>query len=199
MEIPAILKGEVHLPLKEGMIALEAINLCNMFYNTTLNPHDFVDTQVNTNTQGIYCLELISIETNEVVVNFLNKTMSPIIKDTGPIDLNPIGSAFDSTPWINAPLIVQFPQEILFLEELAIGDTASADTSYKLSTLLNSYQIIGKWVSGTLGNLCAGNFVLVYKGPESEAPAEFRNGNAALIFILKIVAGSKQGYLCLKV
>lgn len=197
MVIPEILKGDVHLPLKEGMMADEAISLCNMFYNTTLDPTDFLDTQVFTSQQGIYCLELTTLE-SEVVVNFVNKTMAPIVKDPS-TPLNPIETAPDGVKWLCGALFVQFPEELTFLDQMGVGGTGSSEESYKLATLLNGYSVIGRWMSGTLGDLCAGNFVMVYKGRESEAPDEFKTGDSPAIFVIKITAGSKQGYLCLKV
>lgn len=197
MEIPSILQGDVHLPLKEGMMSNEAIALSNSFYDTALRPEDFRETQVFQTDTGIYNLELIEEATGEVKVLFVNKNMNPVVAPVTWEMQNPL------TRWVAAPVTVGHAEELGFLDALDAGDHSSVtggdgNLSYQLAQLLNDYRVAGRWVSGTLGQYAAGGFQLVYKGSGKEAPAEFGMDSDYIVVVL-ITNGSTRGYVCLRV
>lgn len=203
MEIPAILKGDVHLPLKEGMMSSEAITLSNNFYGTDLKEVDFTLTQVFTTDAGLFNLELIEEATGEVKVLFINKNQVSVVADNLASFDNPLAMV-GSVPWLTSPVSVYNAQEITFLDTLDSGDTYPTEGSdnelaYRLSSLLNQYSVLGRWVSGTLGEYCTGGFKLVYKGHSEDAPEEFQMGLSPLIMIVQILHGINKGYLCLRV
>lgn len=209
MQIPDILKGEPHLPLKESTTSEEAILLSNGFYGTSLTQDDFCSTQAFWSSTGFLNLELINKETSEVAVLFINKnsfteTKPPVDPDEDEwiID-NPIFESEKYTPYLTPPLLVAFPGELDFLNELGQGPvkypvTGNDNTlAHKLSTLLNSYSVLGRWTSGTIGVNCTGGFELVFKGKSTDAPEEFYTSPSEQIAILKTHHGESIGYLCL--
>lgn len=202
MEIPAILKGDVHLPLKEGMTSHEAIALTNSFYGTDLKIVDFRLTQVFTTDSGHFNLELIEEATGLVKVLFINKNQDVITNNQNGFD-NPL-LVTDSVHWLAAPVVVYNAQEITFLDAMNIDDVypitgTDNELAYRLSSLLNQYRVLGRWVSGTLGDYCTGGFKLVFKGRSEDAPSEFQVGGSPYLVVVQILHGTNQGYLCLRV
>lgn len=197
MTTPPILLGEPHLPLKEGMMASEAIALCNTFYDTVLRPEDYRETQVFKTDAGIFNLELIEESTGEVKVLFVNQNMNPVVAPVTWELQNPL------TRWVSAPVTITHAEELAFLDVLEAGDYAAVtggdgNLSYQLAVLLNDYRVAGRWMSGTLGQYAAGGFQLVYKGSGKEAPAEFAVDSDHIVVIL-ITNGFTRGYICLRV
>lgn len=213
MEIPEILKGEVHLPLTEGTTSEQAIEMCNGFYLTQLRDEDFQGSQAFFNPAKRLALELISLEGGEVVVNFVNKTMTPVEGQSETQDLdgegdwvidNPIYDAGEQVSWISAPVTVHNLEELEFLDDVGVGNTypvvgTDNNAAYNLSQLLNSYRVLGAWVSGTMGSLCTGGFKLVFKGPSKQLPEQYWVEDSEMVAIVEILHGSEQGYLCLRV
>lgn len=210
MEIPVLLKGTPHLPLKEGTLASEAIQLANTFYQTDLEVSDFQETQAFIGGDGQLTLELLGAVSNEVLVTFVNKSTvvakapeevqddDSVWKLTNPVFVT---SAYHE--WIADPVQLHSEEELAFLDAMGIGETYSVQGSdnsiaFQLATLLNSQQVLGRWVSGTLGDLCTGGFTLVFKGWSMEAPDGFLMDYSPMVAIIQINHGSKKGYLCLR-
>jgi len=212
MEIPALLKGTPHLPLKEGTLASEAIVLANTFYQSELEASAFQETQTFLNGEGQLTLELLDPDTNEVIVTFVNKSTTvgkaPEEEEQGEEDTvwnltNPIFQPSQYNEWLTDPVQLHSEEELTFLDALGNGETYPVEgtdnsVAFKLATLLNSQQVMGKWVSGTLGDLCAGGFTLVFKGWSMEAPDGFLMDYSPMVAIIQINHGSKKGYLCLR-
>lgn len=214
MELPDILKGEVHLPLKEGTTSAQAIELCNGFYLTTLKAEDFKPSQAFLNVSRQFSLELIDPETGEVLVAFTNKTMAaqevsslgdldPDSQEDWVID-NPLYDTGTRVQWLSAPVTVHNIEELEFLDIVGVGNTypivgTDNTAAYTLAQLLNSYRVLGGWMSGTLGDLCTGGFKLVYKGSSQDLPTEFMVDYSEMVAIVEILHGSQQGYLCLRI
>jgi hypothetical protein len=214
MEIPEILKGGVHLPLKEGMTSVQAIELCNGFYLTALSAEDFKQSQAFLNPSRQFALELIDKESGEVLVTFTNKTMAvqPVEEgsslavddsDDWVID-NPLYDTGTRAVWLNAPITVHNVEELEFLDIVGVGNTypivgTDNTVAYTLAQLLNNYRVMGGWMSGTIGELCTGGFKLVYKGSTQDLPTEFMVDYSEMVAIVEILHGSQQGYLCLRV
>lgn len=209
MNIPSILEGTPHLPLVSGMMMEEAVAMANGFYLTTLDKKDFKESQTFVGPTQQLTLELISKEDGEVKVTFINKSTvdkTPEEDDDSDdnwiID-NPIYRPEEYTPWLDTPVTLQSKEELSFLDSL--GDAGvypvsgnNNDLAFQLSTLLNSYQFAGRWISGTLGGYAAGGFELLYRGPSETAPKEFLVDPSPLVAIIQIHHGDNKGFLCLR-
>lgn len=203
MEIPDILQGDVHLPLTEGTTSIEAIALSNSFYGTALVETDFRMTQTSVSPYGVLSLELIEDATGFVVVTFVNKNQSKSMTSALNGIVNPL-LGVGGVDWLTSPVTVYNAQEITFLDSLENGETYPAvgsdnELAFRLSALLNQYNVLGRWVSGTLGDYCTGGFKLVYKGAPELAPSEFQVGGSSYVVIVQILHGTNQGYICLRV
>jgi hypothetical protein len=203
MDIPAILKDEPHLPLSEGMLSSQAVGLCNMFYATSLNEGDFKKTQAFKDSDGKIRLELIHFNTGDVIVSFVNKAAATAAAQAEWVLDNPLMSAPDTFAWLGSPVAIHSADELEFLDEVGVGNTYPTEATdntvaWKLAQLLNSYRFLGQWVSGTIGEQCAGGFKLVYKGVAEDAPDEFLLYGPDVVAVVQILHGSKQGYVCLR-
>lgn len=213
MNAPAILKGTPHLPLTESMVSDEAIKLANGFYQTTLSEADFRKTQTFLNSNQQLSLELIDKDSGEVIVTFVNQSVvdadTPVEGMEGeaaPFNWslsNPIFGSREYTPWMAPPIQLHSSEELVFLDALGVGHAAPIMTcdntlAFKLSTLLNSYGVLGRWVSGTMGEQATGGFKLVYKGHSFDCPDEFLVDFSPFIAIIEILEGNQKGYLCLR-
>lgn len=211
MNAPAILKGTPHLPLTESMVSDEAIKLANSFYQTSLSVEDFQQSQAFLNSNQQLSLELLDKDTGDVIVTFVNQSApstTTVVDGAGVPAVfewnlaNPIFDARQYTPWMAPPVQLHSSEEVVFLDALGEGMTAPIITSdntlaFKLSTLLNSYQVLGRWVSGTLGEQATGGFRLVYKGHSLDAPDGFLLDYSPLVVIIEILEGNQKGFLCL--
>lgn len=204
MDIPSILKDMPHLPLSEGMLSSQAVGLCNMFYATTLNDGDYKRTQAYRGADGKLYLELIHFNLNQVVVTFTNRADAAKVTESELVIDNILTSSTEY-PWLASPVAVHSADELEFLDEVGVGNTYASDNTdntvaWKLATLLNNYQVLGQWKSGTIGELCAGGFKLVYKGTSEDAPDEFLlEDSPDMVAVVQILNGSKLGFICLRV
>lgn len=212
MTLPDILKGTPHLPLKESTTKEEAIQLANGFYGTDLKEEDYKPSQAFWNTTGLLSLELISNESGEVKVTFANLNVKKPESPTTPVeddedDIWNLSNPLD-TPELNQnlmapPVHVNFADELVFLDQLGKGPVVypvqgnDNSLAFELSKLLNNYQFLGRWVSGTMGSNSTGGFELIYKGPSKDAPEEFNLEASDMVAIIKIHHGETLGNLCL--
>lgn len=210
MEIPGYLKGEMHLPLFEGMLSTEALPLANTFYQTNLQPDDFKTTQTFSGTSGQLILELICKESNEVKVTFVNKATGDAVVAAAAAEedllfnlSNPLELSNDYASWMAKPVLIASAEEFAFLDELGSGNTYPTEATdntlaFKLSRLLNHYQVAGQWMSGTMGELCCGGFELVFKGHSLDVPDGYLVDFSPELAIIQILHGKQKGYLCLR-
>lgn len=203
MNIPEILKGDVHLPLTPQTVKGDAVTLANSFYQTDLKEGDFKESQAFKDNDGQLILELLDKETGEVAVRFVNKSRANTIATPAMLALwNPLVNVTPEITWLSQPVKVFSAEELAFLDEVGSGNTYPLDSdntvAWKLATLLNEYSVAGRWISGTYGMLSTAGFTLVYKGPGDKAPLQFMVGMSDCLVIIRINKGDKQGYLCLK-
>lgn len=213
MEVPSFLKDSPHLPLMASTISGEAIALCNAFYQTALNADDFKLTQAYVNSFGQFSLELIPVDSDEVWVTFTNQTAKlvsvdiaqTLSEDARSVDWNNLGSLYDSgsyTAFLDAPVVLHSATELGFLDELSNGGSAPTDrptgVPYKLAELLNAYQFLPTWQSGTLSRKTTGGFKLVYKGDSANCPSEFQVEESDMLAIVEITHGQQLGFVCLR-
>lgn len=213
MTIPPLLKGTPHLPLQEGMVTGDAIELANLFYQTSLSVADFRKSQAFLNTNQQLSLELIDDATGEVLVTFVNQSVPEKAPEdeTGGVAQtpdgwvlnNPIFDAKQYQTWMGDPVQVHSTEELTFLDDMAIGETASVTSSdnnlaYRLSRLLNSYQFLGRWTSGTIGDQTTGGFKLIFKGHSFDAPDDFLTDFSPMVVIIEILHGQQKGFICLR-
>jgi hypothetical protein len=205
MSIPDILKGGVHLPLTVSTTSAQAIALANGFYQTELDVNDYKETQAFWGVDNVLQLDLIDPESGEVLESFYNRSTGnklsaaaePMLMLSNPMD----PSQFVS--WMGPVIVVHDAKELEFLSGLGSGNTypifgVDNNIPYQLSSLLNSYQFIGSWVSGTMGEYATGGFTLVYLGPSSEAPEELLVDYSPNIAVIQINHGEQKGYICLR-
>ena len=205
MGIPAILAGGAHLPLTERTLSSEAVSLCNTFYQTSLNAGDYKRSQAFRGADGKLYLELLNPNTGEVVITFSNLAEGQTAPTVETIALgNPLSFVSSEYSWLVSPVTVFSADELEFLDELGSGNTYPTEhtdntLAWKLASLLNNYRVLGHWMSGTIGELCAGGFKLVYKGVASEAPEVFSLNPDDMVTVVQILHGSKRGFICLRV
>lgn len=204
MDIPAILQGEVHLPLNQDTTVQHAIDLANSFYQTTLNPKDFKVSVPFVGKDGYLRLNLTPAETDldglNQPITFVNKS-APAVEPVASL-WSPVAKVSEKHSWLVAPIQLHSEQEMAFLDELGSGNTYSLHgcntLAFKLATLLNGYEVLGKWMSGTFGELSTAGFELVYKGHSLDVPDAFLVDFSPCLAIIRLHHGERQGYLCLK-
>lgn len=204
MEFPEILKG-AHVPLTPRMTSDEAITLANGFYQTTLDASLFKKTQVFWNNEAMLQIDLIEPYSQEVVGHFVNKTFQAASAPAVPLLLlsNPLVSEVEVAELLGPVIVLDSAVEIEFLDELGSGNTypiigTNNNVAYYLSSLLNAYQFLNGWVSGTMGVLATGGFRLVYKGPSEGLPAEFPMDPSPMVAVIEILHGQQKGFICLR-
>lgn len=203
MNIPEILKGDVHLPLTLQTVKGDAVTLANSFYQTDLKEGDFKESQAYKDNEGQLVLELLDKESGEVVVRFVNKSRSNTIATPAMLALwNPLNNSTPGINWLAQTVKIFSAEELSFLDEVGSGNTYPLDSdntvAWKLATLLNEYSVAGRWISGTYGELSTAGFTLVFKGAGDKAPLQFMLGKSDCLALIRINNGKRQGYLCLK-
>lgn len=205
------LATDLHVPLTEGMSVDEALVLFNGFYLTSYKASQFKSAQAFVSSSGYVTLELQNPEDDEVWYTFVNKmrvvdennnsipTNNPVFEFVNPLDVTTT-----STELMTGPVIITHLQELEFLKDVPLNQPLAIDDltnqlPFQLSSLLNNYGVLGRWVSGTLGELCTGCFSVLYFGPGSDAPSEYLLGeNVDTAVLIKLNQGSRQGVICLQ-
>jgi len=199
MEIPAILKGEPHLPLTAMMTLTEALPLVNAFYQTSFNMEPFSESQVFKDPSGLLVLEARSAETGEVLIRFVNKNITVEQAVERQTLANPLTG---SSQWLGPIIVVDDASELAFLDDLGSGNTyptlSDNTLAWKLCTLLNEYNAVGYWRASTFSQYSTAGFELVYKGPSVDAPEEYLIGDSDMVAIIRFHHGTNKGMLCLK-
>lgn len=204
MEFPDILKG-AHVPLTPSMTSDEAITLANGFYQTTLDASLFKKSQAFWNHETMLQIDLIEPYSQEVVASFVNKTSKVVtVTVDKPLTLsNPLVSEVEVADLLGPVIVLGSAVELEFLDAVGVGNTypttgTDNNAAFDLKTLLNAYQFLGGWVSGTMGENATGGFRLVYKGPSEDAPAEFPMDPSPMVAVIEILHGTQKGYICLR-
>jgi hypothetical protein len=196
MNIPDILLRTPHLPLLESTTSEQAVALANTFYQTSLVAGDFKATQAFISSVGHLALELVDAQTGKVVVTFENYAFqAPTEKET-----------LWGTPasvFMGDPVLVSDASELDFLDNLVVGASASdvwlSHIAHDLAQLLNCYQFMPTWHSGTLAQRTTGGFKLVYKGPTKNLPGSLYGvPPSPMIAIIEITHGKQLGHVCLR-
>ena len=201
MDIPEILKGEVHLPLTANTTVLDAVNLANGFYQTQLDASHFRTSVPVWETDGRLTMTLVSVDDDSTGIRFVNKatggTAGPSLSLT-----NPLLNATEKLPWLTAPIQLHSAEEIAFLNAVEPGTVYPLNScntlAWKLAQLLNEYEVLGRWVAGTYGELSTAGFELVFKGHSLDVPDGYLVDFSPMIAIIRTHHGEQQGYLCLK-
>jgi len=204
MEFPEILKG-AHVPLTPAMTSDEAITLANGFYQTSLDASLFKKSQTFWNTDMTLQIDLIDPKSREVIASFVNKTskVTPVTVD-GPLTLeNPLVSEVAVAELLGPVIVLGSAVELEFLDAVGSGNTypttgTDNNVAFDLKNLLNAYQFLGGWVSGTLGDRAVGGFRLVYKGPSEDLPAEFPMDPSPMVAVIEILHGEQKGFICMR-
>lgn len=220
---PILLGGPVHLPLQVGMTSTAAIQLANQFYLTQLAPEGFKETQAFVSpTSGLITLDLLDLNTDEVLATFVNKSTeadavpvglpSTAVDESDPYANFDWDNAFSSgnpsyiTPdketWLHAPTQIAGWDEVDFFDVMQVGvpyptEGVDNNAAYRLAQVLNTYGVKGGWASGTLADRSTAGFELVYKGASRLAPVQFNVPESSKLVIFKTHYGDQQGFLCL--
>ena len=204
------LAENLHVPLTAGMSLSSAVDLFNAFYLVTVDKARFKDTQAFVSSSGYLTLELIDNVSGEVIYTFVNQMRVVVDEEAVPMNTstfvftNPVELASAAVTWLTAPVIITHLEEMEFLKDLTLNQPQAIENltnplPYQLSTLLNNYGVVGRWVSGTLGELCTGGFALLYYGSGQAAPPDYLiRENVDTVALIEINQGSRQGVLCLQ-
>lgn len=191
----------------------DAIELANLFYQTSLSVKDFRKTQAFLNSNQQLSLELIDDASGDVIVTFVNQSVpeasgtddnnDPAQTPDAWVLKNPIFEVGQYTEWMGEPVQLHSVEEFSFLDEMVDGLSASTsspdnDFAYRLSSLLNSYQYLGRWTSGTIGDKVTGGFKRVFKGHSLDVPDGFLVDFSPMIAIIEIQHGQQKGFICLR-
>ena len=186
-----------------GTTLQEALQMANTLYQSTLKLKDFQNAEVFQLADGRLAMELVGTVSNQQEIVFINKASvhrGPP-KKTRKIP-NPLSCPFGPVKWLTVPLLVHSALELEFLTTLRMGmlNPVISDNSvaWKLAQLLKSYQVLGNWVAGSIGEYALGGFKLIYQGDSKDCPVEYQVGDSRLLIILEIRNGKHRGYLCLK-
>lgn len=204
------LAENLHMPLTVGMSKDAAVDVFSAFYLVKVDKTRFKDTQAFVSSSGYITLELIDKTSGEVVYTFVNRMQ--VVKDdvTIPVNnsafefTNPLGLTTDKVNWLTTPITITHLEEMEFLQDVTLNqplaiDNLTSQLPFQLSTLLNNYGVLGRWVSGTLGELCTGGFTVLFYGPGAEASSDYLIGeNVETVALIQINQGKRQGVLCLQ-
>lgn len=203
MSIPEILQGDVHLPLTELMVTGEALTLANQFYQTDLNAEDFINSQAYKTPDGQLVLEVSDKTTGEVAIRFVNKAKANTVATPAMLSLwNPLVQPTEKHSWMAATVQLDSVEEVAFLDAMASGSIYPMDgdntLAWKLATLLNENNVLGRWMAGSFAEFSTAGFELVFKGHSLDVPNEFLVAFSPMVVIIRIHQGNQKGYLCLK-
>ncbi len=195
MEIPAILKGEVHLPLVENMTAGQAIEIANAFYQTTLKPEDFKEAQAIVDGDKVI-LDLLDPATGEVLVHFVNKAgavRKPLDNTTLVNPMAAVVNADENIIWAGPPEFVGSVTELDWLRYITDAPPPMTpdpmDYAKRMATLLNQYNIAGgRWTNNWSADLprSVTAFHVAYRGDAQWAPSKFMLNDLVSEFIVVI-------------
>jgi hypothetical protein len=193
----------VHLPLAEGMLMPDALGMINNMYlpMSPLASENYADSQAYVGPDGKIKLELISKEGGNVLMTFVNM-MSSVAPAPRVTLNNPFGPR-EYTPFLGTPLVIDLKEELDFLNDVPVGIPVPTynvvnDVNYRLATLLNNYNYLGRWMAGTFGLLSTAGFEVVFKGWSIDAPDEFLLDYSPYVVIVKLHEGETQGFICLR-
>lgn len=204
------LADNLHMPLTEGQSMADAVKIFSAFYLVKLDTTRFKNTQAFVGSDGYIKLELIDKDTGEVVYTFVNRMQ--VVVDNSPVPVNnpafefvnPLDLSKQEVNWLTGPVFIPHLQEMDFLKDVPVNQPQQISVlvnplPFQLSSLLNNYGVVGRWVSGTFGELCTGGFSLLYYGSGKDAPAQYQVNEAVdTVVLISINRGSRQGVLCLQ-
>lgn len=210
MSFPSFLTGTLHLPLKEGMSLVKVVSLVNIVYETELDEAEFKEGQVYVGVDGKWTFDLFDLQGN-LMVTFANQTdkQAPIRLTDMNLERdftfrNPMVAASKQETFLTSPVVVMDVSEMNFLTGLKAGDVMPlqlppGDIPFKLAQLLTRYSVLGRWVSGTLGDYSTAGFSVLYVGPGADAPGKYLiSPKLPFVILLQINNGKNQGVLCLQ-
>lgn len=194
-----------HYPLEQGQSLYEIMYDINKFYGTELGRGRVEDSQVYVSKEGWLQLDVVCKNTKDGLITFRNYILERLIKEVD-VDFqitNPILLKVKKCEFIEKPILIGLVKELDFLkqiplkEKVDIGTLDGVKLARKLTNLLNQYSTLGRWVTGTMGDLSTANFKLLHLGVLDGKWNGYLTEKSPLAAIIQITQGTRKGLLCL--
>lgn len=200
--LPSYLLDTPHLPLKEGQMLPDIINLVTATYGYVLSSSLYKNVQAYRGSDGYLKYDLLTTD-NTLVTRFVNKAslVNQPVGDTLPLTID-FGSLTDGSSWIAKEIYIPPNKLLSAFSTLPDGFeydamNSNGDYAYKLSLLLNEYTDIAAWAASSFADYSTAKFTLVYQGLTNAAPDNLHlSSNDMSCVVFNIQAGKMQGLLC---
>lgn len=178
----------------------------NKFYGINLGRGKVIDTQVYVSKTGHLQLDVLTEEGGCPCITFKNYSEVILVEEVEGVDfniINPLTKHTNAGRFLTRPVKVWVKQELDFLKEVEVGVEMSVESQSSLTkaraltNLLNDYRVLGRWVTGSMGDYSTANFTLLHLG---EITGEWDGvviDSSPYGAIIKIDSGSNKGLLCL--
>lgn len=194
-----------HYPLKQGQTLYEVMYDINKFYGTSLGRGKVENSQVYVSKEGWLQLDVVCKNSNSALITFRNYTPDRLIKEVD-VELkltNPVLIKSQECEFIEKPILIGLVKELDFLkhiplkEKVDIGTLDGVKLARKLTNLLNQYSTLGRWVTGSMGDLSTANFKLLHLGTLDGKWNGYLTEKSPYACIIQITEGTRKGLLCL--
>lgn len=194
-----------HYPLEQGQSLYEIMYDINKFYGTGLGRGRVENSQVYVSKEGWLQLDVVCKNTKDGLITFRNYILERLIKEVD-VDfqiINPILLKVKKCEFIEKPIVLALSKEIEFLtnvplnEPVDYGTLDGVKTTRLLTSLLNQYSELGRWVTGSMGDLSTANFKLLHLGTLDGKWNGYLTEKSPYACIIQITEGTRKGLLCL--
>lgn len=193
-----------HYPLKQGQTLYEVMYDINKFYGTSLGRGAVEDSQTYVSKEGFLQLDVVCKKSTTALITFRNYTPERLTNEVG-IDfelVNPVLNKTKDCVFIERPLVIGLKKELDFLTKVNLKEKVNIDQldgvrlTRSLTNLLNQYSTLGRWVTGSMGDLSTANFKLHYLGELTGKWNGYTIEKSEYGAIIEITEGSVKGMLC---
>lgn len=181
------------VPLSKWSTVKAIISTINDKYGLALDPNNYEDRLAYINSDGLLCLDIVNASTGGLVWVVIDSGSNlPVLAGINETVEHPKAFVFD--PVINNfGIIINSEKELEFLKDVRLdvrynSGVVGGDTSYKLMTLLNNYNVGDGWTSNPSQGCTTAYFVLRYFGAGADAPGVYNfNPEAKCLAVVELM------------
>lgn len=180
------------IPLSKWSTVKAIISTINDKYGLTLDSNIFEDRLAYINGDGLLSLDIVNASSGELVWVVIDSGSNLPVTELNESIEHPKAFIFNQVIK-NFGVIINSEKELEFLKDVRVdvrhnSGVVGGDTSYKLMTLLNNYNIGDGWTSNPSQGCTTAYFVLRYFGTGAGAPGVYNfNPEAKCLVVVELM------------
>lgn len=180
------------IPLSKWSTVKAIISNINDKYGLSLDSNLYEDRLAYINSDGLLSLDIVNASSGELVWVVVDSGSNLPVTGLNETLEHPKAFIFDHVIK-NFGIIINSEKELEFLKDVRLdvrynSGMVGGDTSYKLMTLLNNYNIGDGWTSNPSQGCTTAYFVLRYLGAGADAPGVYNfNPEAKCLAVVELM------------